>query len=81
MMVKAYNYLFLLVGTETFSSVVWPTRVQRVILFYFRYIVMLFDLLGISSCQQHVASIKSLSLVLHSTFREYMFYHDDSLAR
>ena len=45
-----------MVGTVAFSSVVWPTGVQLVILFYVRFSVVLFDFPGISSCKATLSS-------------------------
>ena len=37
--VPTLNHSFELVGTETFSTVEWPIRVQKVILVYFRFFI------------------------------------------
>ena len=48
MMVSSYS--FQLVWDGALSSVTWPTRAQLMILFHFRFSVVLFDFQGISSC-------------------------------
>ena len=47
-------------------SVAWSTGAQLIIFFCFRFSVVLFDRPGISSVLQHIVSVESSSLLLHS---------------
>ena len=67
-----------LVGPELFSILLRYNWVQLVILFYFRFSVMLFDFTGISIfVGQHVAPVESSSLILHVTLWDVLLYSDD----
>ena len=62
-----------------FSTVDWPTGVQLVILFCLRFSLVLFDFPDISSCPATRWTIDSSSLNLLGTFRDFLFYRDNSL--
>ena len=59
--------IFILVAWDRSSlSFSWSTGAQLMIVFCYRFPVVLFDRPGITSVMQHVVSIESSSLLLHS---------------
>ena len=72
MMAPTKSYLFYLVGTGAFLSVVGPTGVQMLVFVCFSVLVVLFDIPGIFRCRsQHVVSVESSSLFRRSIYLRF----------
>ena len=48
------------------SSVAWSTGAELIIFFCFRFLMVLFDRPGSPSVIEHIVSVESSSLILHS---------------
>ena len=65
MMVPTLSYSFYLVGTGAFVCCL-VHRAQLIIFFCFRFSVVLFESQGSPSVMQHIVSVESSSLLLHT---------------